>query len=134
MITRRDFLKITVAGGALASLNNLEEAKATIYQVVPDTEFCYEGQRKIPIIAKTSIIVVGGSSRAIAAAVAAAKTGCDVFLIGYMPYLGDDICGSFLFEHNKDEKLQTDLSRKIFPGKEGKQVFLAYYIKEGDAL
>lgn len=62
MITRRDFLKITVAGGALASLNNLEEAKATIYQVVPDTEFCYEGQRKIPIIAKTSIIVVGGSS------------------------------------------------------------------------
>ena len=60
MITRRDFLKITVAGGALASLNNLEEAKATIYQVVPDTEFCYEGQRKIPIIAKTSIIVVGG--------------------------------------------------------------------------
>ena len=118
MITRRDFLKITVAGGALASLNNLEEAKATIYQVVPDTEFCYEGQRKIPIIAKTSIIVVGGSSRAIATAVAAAKTGCDVFLIGYMPYLGDDICGSFLFEHNKDEKLQTDLSRKIFPGKE----------------
>ncbi len=118
MITRRDFLKITVAGGALASLNNLEEAKATIYQVVPDTEFCYEGQRKIPIIAKTSIIVVGGSSRAIAAAVAATKIGCDVFLIGYMPYLGDDICGSFLFEHNKDEKLQTDLSRKIFPGKE----------------
>ena len=48
MITRRDFLKITVAGGALASLNNLEEAKATIYQVVPDTEFCYEGQRKYP--------------------------------------------------------------------------------------
>mgnify|MGYP002756382396 CR=1 FL=1 len=35
MITRRDFLKVTAAGGALASLGSVTEAKATMQAVVP---------------------------------------------------------------------------------------------------
>jgi len=34
-----------------------------------------------------------------------------------MPYLGDDICGSHLYERKKDEKLQTALARKLFSSK-----------------
>ena len=55
--------------------------------------------------------------QAIAAAVAAAKTGSRVYLVGYMPYLGEDICGSHLYEREAGEKLQTALARKLFPGK-----------------
>ena len=118
MITRRDFLKVTAAGGALASLGSTRDAKAAMQRVVPDESFCYEAPRQIPVIAEVDIVVAGGSSRAIAAAVAAAKAGNSVYLIGYMPYFGDDICGSLLYEREKGEKLQTALARKLFPGKE----------------
>ena len=117
MITRRNFLKVTAAGGALASLGNVTEARATIQMAVPDEAFCHEGPRKIPVISEVDLVVAGGSSRAIAAAVAAAKTGSRVYLVGYMPYLGEDICGSHLYERNETEKLQTALARKLFPGK-----------------
>lgn len=117
MITRRDFLKVTAAGGALASLGNVTEAKAAMQTVVPEEGFCHEGQRKIPVIAEVDIIVAGGSSRAIAAAVAAAKAGSRVYLIGYMPYPGEDICGSHLYERKAGENPQTALARKLFPGK-----------------
>lgn len=117
MITRRDFLKVTAAGGALASLGNVTEAKAAMQTVVPEEGFCHEGQRKIPVIAEVDIVVTGGSSRAIAAAVAAAKAGSRVYLIGYMPYPGEDICGSHLYERQPGENPQTALARKLFPGK-----------------
>lgn len=117
MITRRDFLKVTAAGGALASLGSVTEAKAAMKSAVPDEGFCHEGARKIPVIAEVDLVVAGGSSRAIAAAAAAAKAGSRVYLVGYMPYLGEDICGSHLYEREAGEKLQTALARKLFPGK-----------------
>ena len=114
MITRRDFLKVTAASGALASLGNIKEAKASVQTVIPNAAFCIESERKIPLIAEVDIVVVGGSSRAVAAAVAAAKMGNSVYLIGYMPYLGEDICGSYLYERLKEETPQTALAQKIF--------------------
>ena len=42
MITRRDFLKITAASGALASLGNMAEAQTTVRSAVPDSAYCYE--------------------------------------------------------------------------------------------
>ena len=44
MITRRDFLKVTAAGGALASLGSVTEAKAAMKSAVPDEGFCHEGR------------------------------------------------------------------------------------------
>ena len=114
MITRRDFLKITAASGALASLGNMAEAQTTVRSAVPDSAYCYESSRQIPVIADVDLVGIGGSSRAVAAAVAAARTGCKVFLVAYMPYLGDDICGSFLYDLQKEEKPQTALARRLF--------------------
>ena len=57
MITRRDFLKVTAAGGALASLGSVTEAKATMQAVVPDDGFCHETQREIPVIADVDLVV-----------------------------------------------------------------------------
>ncbi len=114
MITRRDFLKVTAAGGALASLGSMTEAKAAMKSAVPDEGYCHEEARKIPVMTEVDLVVAGGSSRAVAAAVAAAKAGSKVFLVGYMPYLGEDICGSHLYDRMEGEKLQTALARKIF--------------------
>ena len=81
MITRRDFLKVTAAGGALASLGSVTEANAAMKSAVPDEGFCHEGARKIPVIAEVDLVVAGGSSRAIAAAVAAAISLRNTFSI-----------------------------------------------------
>ena len=81
MITRRDFLKVTAAGGALAALGSVTEAKAAMKSAVPDEGFCHEGARKIPVIAEVDLVVAGGSSRAIAAAVAAAISLRNTFSI-----------------------------------------------------
>ena len=51
MITRRDFIKVAAAGGALATLGDMPEAKAAVKTIVPDPAYCYESEKKIPVIA-----------------------------------------------------------------------------------
>lgn len=115
MITRRNFLKITTAGGALASLGNIREAKTAIRQVLPDSAYCLESGRDIPVIGEVDIVIVGGSSGAVSAAVSARNAGSSVFLVASQPYLGDDICGSFMYyTDRKNEQPQTAVARKIF--------------------
>lgn len=114
MINRRSFLKGVTAGTALVTLGNVPEAKAILEKVMPDPSFCFESSRNIPFITEADLIIVGGSSRAVAAAVAAARTGAKVFLVASLPYLGDDICGSFLYDLKKDELPETVLARKVF--------------------
>lgn len=118
MLTRRDFLKVTAAGSAFALMGSFRNAKATVAPVLPDADYCLEGGRKIPVIADVDLVVAGGGARAVAAAVAASKLGCSVFLVAYMPYLGDEICGSYLYERTDGEQPQTALARKIFAGKD----------------
>lgn len=117
MITRRNFIKITAATGALASVGRVSDAQAAVQPALLDTGFAWEGERKIPVMADADLVIVGGSARAVAAAVAAAKKGRKVFLIAGMPYLGDDICGSFLYDKRENEVLQTAIAEKLFFGK-----------------
>ena len=98
MVTRRDFLKVTAAGSALLTVGDFTEAKNRIYPFIQSPEYCNETSRDIPFLEETDVIVVGGSSGAVAAAVAARRAGSDVFLIAPLPYLGDDICGSFMYQ------------------------------------
>jgi hypothetical protein len=118
MITRRDFLKITAAGGALASAGKTAEAREAVRQVLPDTGYVWESRRRIPLLAEVDLLVVGGSSGAVAAASAAARTGCSVYLVAPLPYLGDDICGAFLYEREEGEQPRTELGRRVFPSKD----------------
>jgi hypothetical protein len=115
MITRRNFIKIAAAGGAFASVGDLSGARAAVEPALPDMSFALESGRMIPVIAEVDLVVAGGSSCAVAAAAAAAKTGCTVFLVAGLPYLGDDICGSMLYERRKGAKLPTALARRVFP-------------------
>lgn len=127
MVTRRDFIKITAAGGALMSVGKTTEAQARIREYLPSEGLAIEKERKIPLYTEADLVVVGGSSRAVAAAVAAAKAGSKVFLVAGMSYLGDDICGSFFYDLKKGEALDAILARKVFTG--GKQLPTPLHVK-----
>ncbi|MDD2436986.1 MAG: FAD-dependent oxidoreductase [Massilibacteroides sp.] len=114
MVTRRNFIKLTAASSVLMSVGKAAEAHSAVRNYLPEEHWITETDRKIPLYTEVDLVVVGGSSRAVAAAVAAAKTGISVFLVAGMSYLGDDICGSFLYDRQKEESLDSILSRKIF--------------------
>jgi hypothetical protein len=115
MVTRRDFLKVTATGSALAAFGNIPAARTAIYAAtVPDTGYVVENERQIPVIAEVDIVVIGGASAAVSAAGAASRAGSRVFLAAPLPYLGDDICGSFRIVCGKDESPDNALSRRLF--------------------
>ena len=59
-----------------------------------------ESARKIPLVKEADVLVVGGSSGAVSAALAAKSAGASVYLVAPRPYLGEDIAGALsLPEH-----------------------------------
>lgn len=73
-----------------------------------------ESARKIPVAYDVDVLVVGGSTGAVAAAEAAAKAGAKVFLAAPRPYLGDDMAATMRLFLEKGEKPLSDLGAKIF--------------------
>lgn len=51
--------------------------------------------RDFPVACDVDVLVVGGTSGGVAAAVKAAQNGSRVFLMAQGPYLGEDICGAY---------------------------------------
>ena len=82
--------------------------------VCPAAEVIVESPRQIPVVKDVDVVVVGGASAAVEAAVAAAESGAKVFLLAPRPYLGDDICGTMHLWLEKDERPLTELATKVF--------------------
>ncbi|MDO5571737.1 MAG: FAD-dependent oxidoreductase [Bacteroidales bacterium] len=130
MLNRRDFIKISLASGALVSLGNGAKARQTINPIIPDSNFCLEKQKDIPVIEEMDVVIVGGTIAAVEAAVAVSKQRKSAMLITSFPYLGEDACGTLnLYKGYNDTKandsgnsayvgiagsLQTNLSVKLF--------------------
>ena len=61
-----------------------------------------ESPRELPLEKEVDVLVLGGGSAALSAAVAAAKEGASVFLAAPRPYVGDDVAGTLrIFEGRK---------------------------------
>jgi hypothetical protein len=73
-----------------------------------------QSAREIPVAYDVDVVVVGGSSGAVAAAVEAAQAGATVFLAAPRPYLGDDICGRLQFWLAPGEQAVYPLAKEIF--------------------
>ena len=65
-----------------------------VFGQVLAADFIQESARKIPLVKETDVLVVGGSSGAVSAALAAKAAGADVYLVAPRPYLGEDIAGT----------------------------------------
>jgi flavin-dependent dehydrogenase len=73
-----------------------------------------ESARDIPVAYDVDVVVVGGTSGGVAAAVAAAQNGAKVFLAAERPYLGEDISGTYRLWLEQGEEPKTELTKKIF--------------------
>jgi hypothetical protein len=71
----------------------------------------------IPVLHEVDVVVVGGGSGGVAAAVEAARAGAKVFLAAPRPYLGEDLCATYRLWLEPGETPSTDLARAVFkPG------------------
>jgi len=73
----------------------------------------------IPVIAEVDVVVTGGASGGVAAAVAAARCGASVFVAAPRPYLGEDICATLRYWLEPDEQPETELAREVFASETG---------------
>ncbi|MCX7049082.1 MAG: FAD-dependent oxidoreductase [Candidatus Sumerlaeota bacterium] len=73
-----------------------------------------ESARQIPVAYDVDVVVVGGGSGAVAAAVSAAKSGAKVFLAAPHNYLGEDMAGAMRLYLEEDEKPNSPLAHSIF--------------------
>lgn len=82
-----------------------------------------ESARDIPVAYDVDVLVVGGTSGGVSAAVEAAKQGATVFLAAPRPYLGEDICGTYRLWLEPDEVPESTLAKKMFAEPSGASLF-----------
>ena len=68
----------------------------------------------LPVLQEVDVVVVGGSSGGVAAAVEAARSGARVFVVAPRPYLGEDLCASYRLWLEPGEEPGSDLAREVF--------------------
>ena len=73
-----------------------------------------QSKRDVPVAHEVDVVVVGGSTGAVAAAVEAAATGAKVFLAAPYPYLGEDMTATLRLWLEPGETPDTPLAKQIF--------------------
>jgi len=79
-------------------------------------EWVNESAREIPVAYRVDVVVVGGSTGAVSAAVAAAESGAKVFLAAAPPYLGEDMTATLRLWLEPGEHPASPLAKQIFLG------------------
>ncbi len=69
---------------------------------------------QIPVAREADVVVVGGSSAAVSAAIAAREAGAKVFLVAPRPYLGEDIAGTLRVVRDPTDDASAPLYRACF--------------------
>ena len=88
---------------------------ATLLLVAADPrEAVHQSARQVPVAYQVDVLVVGGSTGAVSAAVEAAEAGAKVFLAATHPYLGDDITATLRLWLEPGETPTSELARAIF--------------------
>ena len=111
---RRDFIFTTATGTAIIASGKLSALPNSIAPEKSSGKFCFQSERKIPVAYTVDVVVVGGSTAAVAAAVSAAQTGAKVFLVAQETYLGEDVSGTYRYWNIHPNTLNTSLGQKLF--------------------
>jgi flavin-dependent dehydrogenase len=83
--------------------------------LLPGLEPCVrESPKEIPVSYDADVVIVGGSSGAVAAACEAARQGSRVFLLAPRPYLGTDVCSTLRLWLEEGERPQSKLAVACF--------------------
>ena len=73
-----------------------------------------ESAREIPVAGEVDVVVVGGTTAGVAAALAAKKKGASVWLLSERPYLGDDMAGTLQLALPDDVEPKGDLAETLW--------------------
>lgn len=73
-----------------------------------------ESARQLPLAYQVDVVVVGGSTGAVAAAIEAAKSGAKVFLAAPRPYLGEDMTATLRLWLEEGEQPVAPLAKAIY--------------------
>ena len=111
---RRDFILTTATGSAVIASGNLFAISQPAPNENASGKYCNQSARKIPVAYTVDVVVVGGSTAAVAAAVSAAQNGAKVFLVAQETYLGEDVCGTNRYWNIHPNALNTSLGKKLF--------------------
>jgi hypothetical protein len=77
-------------------------------------EVVNESAREIPVAYTVDVVVVGGSTGAVSAAIAAAQEGASVFLAAPYPYLGEDMTATLQMWLEPGEQPVSSLARRVY--------------------
>jgi len=111
---RRDFILCSATGSAIIASGNLFAFPKAPANDNKESKYCYQSERKIPVAYTVDVVVVGGSTAAVAAATSAAQKGAKVFLVAQETYLGEDVCGTYRYWNIHPDALNTQLGKKLF--------------------
>ncbi|NLE40107.1 MAG: FAD-dependent oxidoreductase [Pirellulaceae bacterium] len=79
-----------------------------------ETPAVRQSARRVPVAANVDVLVIGGSTGAVQAALSAAEAGASVFLVAPHPYLGDDMTATLQLWLEPGEVPQSDLAKKLY--------------------
>jgi hypothetical protein len=71
-----------------------------------------------PVLAEVDLLIVGGTSAGVQAALAARMKGATVYCATPYTYLGEDVCAFMRYWPSIDPAEGTELTHKLFPGRE----------------
>ena len=77
-------------------------------------ELVNESARDIPVAYEVDVVVVGGGTGAVSAAIAAARDDAKVFLAAPHPYLGEDMTATLRLWSEEGEEPESPLAQKVY--------------------
>lgn len=127
---RRNFIKTTALGTAGLTISRLYAMEPRIDRFTGG-KYCVQPGTEIPVIAEVDVLIAGATLGGISAAISASGSGMSAFVTGYLPYFGEDICGTYKYLFNKTDfkdfghydvtydplnRSGESLARKLFEG------------------
>ncbi|MCF6356818.1 MAG: FAD-dependent oxidoreductase [Draconibacterium sp.] len=109
---RRNFIKTTAASSAFLLTSGAYAFGNS--EIQNKKKYGFQSERKIPIAYDVDVVVIGGSTAGVAAAVEASRAGAKVFLLAQEPYLGEDVTGTFRLWTKDNSVLNTELGDAIW--------------------
>ena len=85
-----------------------------------------ESARQIPLAGEADVVVVGGTTAGVAAALAAKEAGASVWLLAERPYLGDDMAGTLQLVLPDDAEPQGPLAEALWTDRSANLKIISY--------
>ncbi len=79
-------------------------------------EFVLESARRLPVAAQVDVVIVGGTTGAVAAALEIERAGRSVYLVAPRPYLGEELGDSLRLWLDGEPPAAGSLAARIFAG------------------